>query len=200
MGMKKKRREVLQDYQNYVHQFPWNRAEDELVPIIPVLHGTSYDVAVSISKTGFVALSNIDAGWYGKGIYFSTNAYYCLPYMENYKNPAALVAFVFLGHTYPVVESPDADNSLLGCPLQSGFNSHYVLTNRHGGIRVDKEKHFAEIVVEQESQILPAFILCIDTSQILDLMKEFHRDIPKSIQDLPISTVPSLTDDNYFHF
>lgn len=33
-------------------------------------------IAQKISETGFAALSSIDAGFYGKGIYFTTSAMY----------------------------------------------------------------------------------------------------------------------------
>jgi hypothetical protein len=41
-----------------------------------VVHGTGLEVGQSICGTGFVALSSLDAGYYGKGIYFTTNSLY----------------------------------------------------------------------------------------------------------------------------
>lgn len=49
------------------------------VPIIPTIHGTNADVAFKICSTGFSALSTLDEGYYGKGIYFTSSAHYALP-------------------------------------------------------------------------------------------------------------------------
>jgi hypothetical protein len=49
-------------------------------------------------------LSIIDAGFYGKGIYFSTTAIYTLPYFGTRKNPALIISWLLPGNVYPVIE------------------------------------------------------------------------------------------------
>lgn len=45
-----------------------NQDENQLVQIIPALHGTpSLEIAWKIAETGFAALSTTDAGFFGKG-------------------------------------------------------------------------------------------------------------------------------------
>lgn len=50
--------------------------------IVPVLHGTNIDSAMSICQQGFAALGKTDGGWYGKGIYFTTYACNTLHYLK----------------------------------------------------------------------------------------------------------------------
>ena len=42
------------------------------VPIIIMAHGTSFEVGKSIASKGFATLASLDAGFYGKGIYFTS--------------------------------------------------------------------------------------------------------------------------------
>src|SRR5262245_61086501 len=67
----------------------WNA--NEVVPILPVVPGTrltsflqhspqSGSVAWKIVENGFSALSTLDAGYYGSGIYFTSSVLYATPY------------------------------------------------------------------------------------------------------------------------
>jgi hypothetical protein len=46
------------------------------VQILRAWHGTSGGMAKKILKSGFANLAKMDDGWFGKGIYFSTNPEY----------------------------------------------------------------------------------------------------------------------------
>jgi len=180
----------MQDYSNYLSKFDWNN-NDEEVPIIPSVHGTSREIAHSISKTGFVALSLCDIGWYGKGVYLTTNCLYATPYFLSKTNPALLVCFAFLGNIYPVVEDHKGKGSLLGKPLLPGYNSHYVLTNKNGFVCTDfRVQYFTEIVVEQESQIIPAYILGINTTKASSLLETFVRTVPVNNDEETLTKIP----------
>ena len=53
-----RKEQIYADYERrLVEAFAFNSTE--VVPIIPVLHGTSLPVALSIASTGFVALSSL---------------------------------------------------------------------------------------------------------------------------------------------
>jgi hypothetical protein len=86
---------------------------EETAPVIPVLHGTDASVAWSIIGTGFSALSSLDAGFYGKGMYFSTSALYTLPYFATKFIPALLICLAVPGNPFPVVEHRDEAYFLL---------------------------------------------------------------------------------------
>lgn len=60
---------VYGQYKQWTLQYTWNKAD--AAPIVPLFHGTDYPIAESICETGFAALSSLDAGFFGKGIYFT---------------------------------------------------------------------------------------------------------------------------------
>ena len=63
----------------------------------------------------------------------------------------------------PTFNSKQSPISLLGKPVKSGYQSNYVLTNKDGEILPNPEKTgqtgFDEIVISQESQVVPIYIL-----------------------------------------
>lgn len=112
----------------------------------------------SFLNLGFANLSTVDGGFFGKGIYLTGSVRYALPYVVNEKkNPALLVCFVVPGNVYPVIEDTNSQETLFGKPLQSGYQSHYVLTNAKGEVHtresLKNEQIFDEIVCSQESQV-----------------------------------------------
>jgi len=149
------------------------------------LHGTSFTIAWKIAQQGFAALSTLDAGFYGKGIYFSTAATYIIPYIARKRDPAVLICLSFLGNSYPVTEHYKGEQSLLGTALKSGYQSHYVITSLDGAPtqkQMDKD-YYDELVIDQQSQVLPVFLLTIDPSNFSQLVTEFNREIPGNNKD-----------------
>jgi hypothetical protein len=61
------------------------------------LHGTDESVARKIVDNGFATVSSLDAGYYGAGMYFSSNADYIQPYFGTKKSPAILISLVTPG-------------------------------------------------------------------------------------------------------
>jgi len=157
---------VHEQYKNKVNMCRWNKGLE--VPIIPALHGTDVTVAYSIITTSFVALAKGDVGYYGKGLYFTTSAEYALPYYSPKASPAVLICYVITGNAYPVIEHPREDDSLMGLALIPNFHSHYVVCRLDGYpvpniIQNDDEedKFYDEIVIEQESNVVPFYLLKI---------------------------------------
>ena len=70
-------------------------------------------------------------------------------------------------------------------PLQSGYNSHYVIVKRNGEtpefpISGDfKEKLYDEIVINQESQICPAYLLKLSLAKMATFMDTWNRAKPE---------------------
>lgn len=52
------------------------------VHLLQCWHGTSAPVAKTILEGGFAAIAKLDGGWFGKGIYFSSNAAYASKYCQ----------------------------------------------------------------------------------------------------------------------
>lgn len=183
-----RRREVYDQYLGIItssDKSPWNNGrcngDNVYAAITLTAHGTDLPIAKLIAQTGFAALSSLDEGFYGKGIYFSTSVLYCFPYYFSRRNPAIIMSWVCLGNTFPVIENHlSPTNSLLGSPLKSGYNSHYIRTDKEGMIYEPTSQSLAydEIVIIQESQVVPAFILELERSNFTDLRDKFQRATP----------------------
>ena len=146
------------------------------IPIIPSLHGTDLKIAFKIAQTGFAKLSLCDLGWFGSGIYFTGSVCYCLPYACIRREPAIILSYLTMAHVYPVDEDHLATTSLMGVVIKAGYNSHYVLTNKKGHVLGPSDKEICdELIVCQESQILPAFIIKLNTESALKELLNWER-------------------------
>jgi hypothetical protein len=149
--------------------------------------------------------------FYRSGIYFTSSAFYAIPYMTRALEPSMIVSWIIPGNTYPVIESPaigiavldascshfagsdTAGFSYLASPLKKGFESHYVVTALDGlpmkkidqtnALAIGSEdgersqKYYDEIVVTQENQILPAFILQFDSTDFRQLFSAYKSEL-----------------------
>lgn len=99
----------------------------------------------------------------------------------------------YLGNPYPVTEA----KVLRGMPLQKGYQSHYVVTNRAGtsslflspavlilnlgGIPDNLDgpgPYFNELVIDQTTQILPAYMITFDRNEeFLSLLQAHVRKV-----------------------
>jgi hypothetical protein len=171
---------VHEQYMNKVKQFAWN--ENLIIPIIPAIHGTDENVAYSIITTSFVALAKGDAGYYGKGLYFTTSAEYALPYFATKPSPTVLICYLITGNSYPVIEHPKSSkNNLMGSALMPNYQSHYVLC-RIDGMPIphimennSEEPYYDEIVIEQESAVVPFYLLKIKRDKLGHLAMEIQK-------------------------
>uniref|UniRef100_A0A6B2KX99 PARP catalytic domain-containing protein n=1 Tax=Arcella intermedia TaxID=1963864 RepID=A0A6B2KX99_9EUKA len=168
------KRWIKQLFLKKVERCSWNAGAQ--VAILPVVHGTSLEIAQKILSTGFANLSSLDNGWYGKGIYFSSSSLYCLPYLLNKKHGALIISFILPGNPYPVTEDPEGPDSLLGKALISKYQSHYIIVNLNGKLAPpDSPPYFDEIVISQESQIMPLYLLQL-SKNISPLIQKFQRE------------------------
>ncbi len=146
---------VLTEFEKLTQSFSWNKPSRPV--IIPVCHGTELIVAEKICETGFAVLSSLDQGWYGKGIYFTSYPIYCLSYICSRRQPSIIISFILPGNVYPVTEHNDSPESLTGTAIKSKFQSHYIRTDKKGKIVLNNAR-YDEIVISQESQIVPIYI------------------------------------------
>jgi len=163
------RESLLDSLDVRVQKFPHNA--NTKVYAIPALHGIKdLSVAWKICQTGTAKLAQLDDGFYGMGMYFTSHAEYALDLYsqadaEGLK--ALLVCWVLVGNSYPCVEFPNKQTSpLFGKPLKPPHDSHFVTVNKNGlpvhpvnGIKDGPV--YDEFVIEQESQILPAYVLLV---------------------------------------
>eukprot|EP01123_Difflugia_compressa_P015883 TRINITY_DN9294_c0_g1_i1.p1 TRINITY_DN9294_c0_g1~~TRINITY_DN9294_c0_g1_i1.p1 ORF type:complete len:313 (-),score=49.00 TRINITY_DN9294_c0_g1_i1:47-934(-) len=182
------RKYVMSRFENYVELFSWNEDEN-IPPIIPAVHGTGYNIAQKICMTGFAALSTLDAGYYGKGIYFTESGLYAVPYFGIRRDPAIIISYIIPGNPYPTTEHRAGEDSLLGSALMNGHMSHFVVVRKNGNpirsIPNTGDEFFYEIVIGQEAQIVPAFVLAIGKPGLSELLKKYQRDIQSmDLEDL----------------
>jgi len=149
---------IYEEYQKLVMNWAWNSRR---TPILPFVHGTSFPIACAICETGFAALSSLDDGWYGKGIYFTSYISYALEYTASKNQPSIVVSWVIPGNVYPVTRKCHGE------AIQPGYSSHFVLTDSSGQIVTAQTPppYYDELVVSQEPQILPAFIIKLQVEQ-----------------------------------
>jgi len=150
------------------------------MPIIPVVHGCDESVGRKICETGFANLGLLDAGWYGKGMYFTSSSLYAIPYYASKKKPALVIAYICPGNVYPVIESPKGQGTFNGQSIQGGYNSHFVVTRKNGFPPSKQPKSgsfYDEIVIPQEPQIMPAFLLSLGSNNLVTLLKKWNRPV-----------------------
>lgn len=83
----------------------------------------------------------------------------------------------------PCTNLHSLEGSFLGKPIASGCQSHYVCTNKAGHVQTNlSDETYDEIVIGQESQILPSYVLTVDLNPKAMKRKilEFERDLPGS--------------------
>eukprot|EP01127_Copromyxa_protea_P018946 TRINITY_DN6057_c1_g1_i1.p1 TRINITY_DN6057_c1_g1~~TRINITY_DN6057_c1_g1_i1.p1 ORF type:complete len:1829 (-),score=382.79 TRINITY_DN6057_c1_g1_i1:24-5072(-) len=179
--MSSEKQMVFDKYKKRCADMGWN--DDLAVPILVTCHGTDFNVAMAIASTGFAALSSLDAGWFGSGVYFTTYAMYACPYFSGRKDPAVLLSFVTMGNVFPVTEDQMGEDSLIGKVLKAGYTGHYVGVQatgnvpEYGKVPLDEIGFlYDEIVVSQEPQISPVYVLRIATGNLQKIMKQWERE------------------------
>jgi len=185
---------TIDNFYEKIRKWPWNEhvaIQDS--PVLPVVHGTDRPIAWKIASEGFSALSTLDAGFYGKGIYFSTSSVYTVPYLIIKRKPAILICLTLPGNPYPVTQHRDAPNSLADKHILSGYQSHYVTVTKIGNPFTKEDydksyKQYDELVIGQEAQIIPIFLLDIEEQSVRALADEFARETVPPAQPPQIET------------
>jgi len=185
------RQEIIKWFEKKWNEWEWNKNLTlDSSPVLPVVHGTDMSLAWKIAQGGFASLSTHDGGFYGKGIYFSTSAKYVIPYFGRKKSPAILICLTIPGNAYPVTEQPNS-NKIMGQPLKNGYNSHYAVTTKRGlpftkQAYENNETKYDEMVIGQESQVVPVFLLKIKKDCIENLFGEWYREVPMGYEEDPL--------------
>jgi hypothetical protein len=149
-------------------------------------HGPRPEHVESICRNGMVATGSLDSGFFGCGCYSTLNIEYAAKYARgdfdspDNRRPAAaggrypVIMFaasvsmaypitpdVDYGHVLHPPEVPEGSSDLFGRPLKRGFDCHVVCVNQSTGWQaVNRDMcQYVEIVIEQESQMLPIAVL-----------------------------------------
>jgi hypothetical protein len=133
--------------------------------MIPMLQGTTIETAWKIAQTGFTTVATLDAGWYGRGVYFTKDVNYAKSYSQlaSKNNELCLIlGLVVCGNIYPVTERKGSPSNLEGKPVVStGYQSHYAVVQSNSGhiCSTNDTKAVDELVVFQGDQAIPMFII-----------------------------------------
>lgn len=132
---------ILRKFENFTVQISGHQD----INLVPVWSGAPEETYFKIGESGHLSPKELeargitkkgsgDAGYFGSGIYFTQFPSYAAQYAKcGPDSMVLLLSFVLMGRVYPVTETilNRADN-LEGKPLKQGFDSHYILTKRHG--------------------------------------------------------------------
>jgi hypothetical protein len=143
-------------------------------------HGPRREIVVGVCMNGLTAIRATDAGYFGGGCYSTLNIEYALrysrgefdtppnvrPFSPDGRYPVIMFA-VSVGMAYPVTPDEDYSNGLrqhsnyFGKFLRTGFDCHVACVKEATGFEaVTKEEcQYVEIVIDQESQMLPIAVL-----------------------------------------
>jgi hypothetical protein len=142
-------------------------------------HGPKLEHLESICRTGMVATGSMDAGFFGCGCYSTLNIEYAARYARgdfdapdrkrppspNGQYPVIMFA-ASVSMAYPITpdidyEVPNGCSDFFGRPLRGGCDCLVFCVNHSTGWQaVNRDMcQYVEIVIEQESQMLPIAVL-----------------------------------------
>ncbi|MBA2367419.1 MAG: hypothetical protein H0V82_00160 [Candidatus Protochlamydia sp.] len=143
------------------------------IKLIPAFHGTKKKFLDSILRTGFDNLATTDSGFFGKGIYNSSDANYA---HRVYSDGTLLFNWVALLSAFPVISS-DVEK-LKGGPKHQNYDAHYALVTPYNPknpreviylpVKENQKWIYDELVVFESAQVLPRYIVTL-TSEDLKL-------------------------------
>jgi len=180
---KKEREKTFGFYENYLNSFAWNKGQP--VPVVPVVTiGTEKEID-DLCKYGFsVTGHQATYGVFGQGIYVATSPSITHPNGEKVEEKqgekegeedekeekkkvegekkVVLISYAIAGNAFPIIAGDlKKEKPLVGNPVKNGYNSHVALVDPlTGNIVEDLDgDHVAEFVIEQKSQLTPAFVI-----------------------------------------
>jgi len=160
------RKHIYDKYTSHASAFDWNNGR--VIPIVPAIQRVKAESdALDIAHTGFQMAdpsSDLSAFKFGQGLYFTTDSLFAAEPTSQSNSAILVLCLTIPGNVYPVIEQHDSETvSLMGSPVVAGYNSHYVLTTKDGkAITCKEETHSDQLVVAQESQVLPVFIIQVN--------------------------------------
>jgi hypothetical protein len=162
------RKKVLDRLQSLTQKVHHNRT----VPVVRVWHGCSRTTVSKLLSNGFAALSKMDRGWFGTGMYFTSSAEYAAKYTSS--NGCLIMCYVLLLNPFPVI-SDDAPTGISSSNFRfygrgnySNYQCHYIpvapigedtywdFRPPRGGVQ---DAPYDELVVFQQADILPQVIV-----------------------------------------
>jgi hypothetical protein len=188
------RQKILKEFEEKTTK----KYSNEKCYFLPVWHGTKKEVLESVLATGFANLAKTDIGYYGKGIYGSTNAEYVKRvYSGGYHKGILLLNWVAINSAYPVVSMEDID-LLKGKGNKDNFDAHYIQVKPRNQFIHDqgKEDRYFPLVEENETSVYDEIVVFNERHIVARYVVEIERIIPKLEQPMDyFELVIKLLDD-----
>uniref|UniRef100_A0A7S4BV58 non-specific serine/threonine protein kinase n=1 Tax=Chrysotila carterae TaxID=13221 RepID=A0A7S4BV58_CHRCT len=148
-------------------------------------------VALSVLRGNFAVLQRLDAGYYGQGIYLTLDADYAVEAygrtVHQQEQVPLLVCAVAVGNMLPVVEMPRSPEGFMGKAMVGRADAHVSVvslgvdpfdeTEKEWYVPApfeewDAARTYTEIVVKDDSQVLPLGYLMVTPSDASDLLSQ----------------------------
>lgn len=157
------RRKVLDRLQTLIGQVQHNRD----VSVVRVWHGCKREIAPELISNGFAALGQLDHGWFGKAIYFTSSAEYAMKYTNS--SGCLIMCYVIVLNPFPVISDdapliiPSRDFRFYGRGNYLNYQCHYIpvapafegtLKNFRPPANGVEHASFDEFAIFQQSDIL----------------------------------------------
>lgn len=187
-----------------------------------VYHGCAKKASRLISNTSFAANVQRTKGWYGEGVYTTTEPMYALRYAFGFTEfweatpqmiGTVLVAQAAFASVYPVTRA-DYTKDPLKCDLKGerlkyGCDAHVASVRRtppHGdeprwtyqACEGDQRAEARELVIQQEVHLLPQFVVevrVLDNSTRRSEMRKLFEQPGEQVQQACFEKLPETKDD-----
>ncbi|CAF0794228.1 unnamed protein product [Adineta steineri] len=175
----KERQKVLKRLDGLYKQVTNNRN----VNIVRVWHGCNKQLLPQLLGEGFASLGQLDDGWFGKGIYFSSSAEYASRYCPQNENSCLIMCYVLVLNPFPVIHN-DApkhakprDFRFYGRGNHRTYQCHYIPVAPVSGEKSTMDFRpspegtdraiYDELVVFESANILPQIVVHLKPSESL---------------------------------
>jgi len=181
--------------------------------VVPMINGTSEDSAFRVMEGGFGTVAGLDDGYYGRGMYFTSDMKYADMFAElqaKKSNPngrrganVLLISAVLPGNPYPVTEHPfvfEKDGKaekkpnpfgLLGQACKAGYQSHYTIVDSANPVFSFPTLH-EDFDDPGKGRIVSDELVVFEGAQALPLFLVYYK--APSSRSSPIKIKKTLTD------
>ncbi|CAF0899181.1 unnamed protein product [Didymodactylos carnosus] len=164
----KERLNVLERLDSLCNQVAHNRK----ARIVRMWHGCKREILSNLLSDGFATLGTLDAGWYGKAMYFTSSAKYAARYSG--ECGCLILCYVLILNPFPVVASDAPLNvapeefRFYGKGNYRNYQCHYIPVSPVGNQRLMNYRPppagidhamFDELAIFQEANILPQIVV-----------------------------------------
>lgn len=149
----------------------------KLANVIFVWHGGSNEAIAGIARNGFADLKRTDKGWFGSGLYSTTDSQYACMYSTGEVSSLrpvgpgpwkVVLAAMAMSNAFPVTRAdyPEGQHSCKyqGKPLETGYYAHAAVVDPTDGYQAARNSIVSdlnplEVVAAQEAQLLPVAVI-----------------------------------------